>query len=55
MDENTINKLRNNPHYKLDSHQKSELRKSMIETGKLDIHPTGMVKRRRSRKKKNEK
>lgn len=69
MQETTINKLRNNPHYKFNGSQKQELRKMIkepiIETGvmnipqrseqELDIHPTGMVKRKgRKRKVQNE-
>jgi hypothetical protein len=66
MQETTINKLRNNPHYKFNGSQKKEMRRiirePVIETGvmnipqrseqEIDIHPTGMVKRR-GRKKKN--
>jgi hypothetical protein len=65
MNETTINRLRNNPHYRFNGSQKQELKKlikePIIETGvmnipqrseqELEIHPTGMTKRRRSKRK----
>ncbi len=59
MNETTINKLKNNPFYSPTNSQLKEIDK--VETGimdihqsrqELDIHPTGMVKRKSKRRRK---